>query len=128
MTPMIKLIQKRIESANAFTNRPGNKYGNRKYKSYRNSWYEFLGLYFPKLEFPQTKKITVKITRGYSGKRYDFDNFVTGCKPLFDYLVKANYLKDDSDALVTRIYKQVKIMRNAEWTEIEISNGKAVLE
>ncbi len=94
-------IPKRIESANKVVNR----YNRFAYKNYRDGWYKVLKFFFPAQPVRPTRKLELTIES--HRKRYlDKGNMVQGCKPILDFLVKANYLRGDSPPWVNDQYLQ----------------------
>jgi len=99
----------------------GNKFTYRTrftYVNYRNKWYrELLVL---SLRSRKRVKRRVEIVR-YIPKgcrEYDLGNFIQGCKPIPDGLIKRGYIWDDSPKWVDISYKQIK--------DPKIKNGTTV--
>jgi len=64
----------------------------------------------------------VKLTRMIPNARnmYDYDNYVFGCKPLIDWLVKKGVIEGDKPNQVTVKYKQEISPRKKDPAHVEI--------
>jgi len=116
---MIKecFIPKKVESLNKFIFGAGSRIIvssrtkrftiNRAYTKYRNSWYNNI---FALIQTPDQKcqsKAIVEITFYKKGQKYDFENFVGGCKPILDALTKLGWIVDDNDKWIEVKYAQL---------------------
>lgn len=86
---------------------------------HRKSWQGIVALAFGKRKKTQEKR-KVTIT-SYRKRDYDHDNFVGGCKPVIDALVKVGWLWDDAPKWVDVEYIQARVAKGEEaYTEVEV--------
>jgi hypothetical protein len=111
---MIVVIPRRIQSGNAQT------FGHwRDYQKERNAWYVLLRMRLPPLNEPPASLVSIAI-RSYRSRLLDFANYVSGCKPIPDFLKHANYIKDDNPKWFTCTYEQFQVAKADQRTEIEL--------
>ena len=70
-------------------------------------------------EWPELRYLVV--TR-HSSRSLDYDNFIGGCKPLLDALVREGLLFDDSPQWLEAEYRQEKCARIDARTEVEVTS------
>ena len=100
-----------------------NKSNNRHWSSktrpgfQKGIWFSILGGHLGLAKRHEGKKRMICFTRPYGGrvKQMDQDNFIGGCKPVLDALVKLGWIKDDSPQFVECIYNQIKFPDAKTW-------------
>lgn len=116
-------IPKKVESANKHVGR-ATRWA---YKSYRDGWYKVLALFFPPLK--KDRAVLRRYVQIVSHRKQicDKGNFIQGCKPLLDHLVKTGWIKDDNEEWLEDTYLQ-RVEYHNERTVITVSDkpiGKA---
>jgi len=77
------------------------------YDSEKRKWFKVLSLILPPRDKAPETLAHVEVT-AYRKRLLDEDNLIGGCKPIFDYLVRAKYIKDDSPHYLKRTITQKK--------------------
>lgn len=74
------------------------------YHNYKKKLFKILALFLPSNKGTARYNF-VRITV-YKVRKLDYDNMVTGCKPILDYLTKNYYITDDNPNKITVEYIQ----------------------
>jgi Holliday junction resolvase RusA-like endonuclease len=88
------------------------------YDGYKKKWFKILPYFLRALPISQELKMHITIV-SHRKRLLDEDNLHVGAKPIFDYLQRANYLKDDNPKWCSR--KILQEISDIEKTTIIIS-------
>lgn len=106
------VVLRRIPSQNSSQYRHWSHYTRE-----RDAWFLALRRALPP-NTPPLGKVRLRIT-SYRSRLVDFANLVGGAKPIPDCLVRLGYIRDDGPEWFDCEYRQFKVPRAEERTEIE---------